>query len=116
MQMSDVGGCADEGQQFADVPVQQIEQSVKPDARQKSALDQLKSVAADAAQKLRLSCPKGVPATPQARLQAMDTRLHDTITAVNEVRPAPTGFYDSLSDEQKARFDTLPSQQAAQQP
>jgi len=26
------------------------------------------------------------------------------------VRPALTGFYDSLSDEQKARFNTMPSQ------
>ncbi len=113
MQMSDIGGCVDEGQQFTDVPVQQIEQSVQPDARQKTALDQLKSAATDAAQKLRLSCPKGVPATPEARLEAMDQRLHDTITAVNEVRPALIGFYNSLSDEQKARFDTLPSEQAA---
>jgi LTXXQ motif family protein len=114
MQMSDIGGCADEGQQFTDVPVQQIEQSVKPDARQKTALDQLKSASTQAAQKLRLSCPKSAAATPEARFEAMNRRLRDTIAAVGEVRPALVGFYDSLSDEQKARFDTLPPQQAAQ--
>jgi hypothetical protein len=27
--------------------------------------------------------------------------------AMNEVRPALVGFYDLLSDEQKARFDTM---------
>ncbi len=112
LQMSDIGGCVDEGQQFTDVPLQQIEQSVRPDARQKTALDQLKSVSTEAAQKLRLSCPTSVAATPEARLEAMDKRLRDTIVAMNEVRPALLGFYDSLSDEQKARFDTLPPEQA----
>jgi hypothetical protein len=110
--MSGSGSCADDGNQFADVPVQEIEQSVKPDARQQSALDQLKTVAARAAAKLKTSCPASAGASPESRMQAMDTRLHDTIAAVNEVRPALVDFYDSLTDEQKARFDTLPSQQS----
>jgi hypothetical protein len=37
----------------------------------------------------------------------MDKRLKATVTAMNEVPPALVGFYDSLSDEQKARFDTM---------
>jgi hypothetical protein len=116
LQMSDVGGCADEGQQFTDVPVQQIEQSVKPDAQQQAALDKLKAVSAQAAEKLRSTCPTSVAASPEARMQEMDQRLHDTIVAVNDVRPALVAFYDSLNDEQKARFDTLPQEQAAQKP
>ena len=65
---------------------------------------------------LRSQCPTSVPATAEARLQSMDKRLHDTIVAVNDVRPALVGFYKSLSDEQKARFNTLPPEQAAQRP
>ena len=43
----------------------------------------------------------------------MGQRLQQTIVAVNEVRPALVGFYNSLSDEQKARFNTLPSEPTA---
>jgi LTXXQ motif family protein len=115
-EMGDVSACIDQGQQFADVPAQQIEQAVQPDAQQTAALDQLKSVSAKAAERLRSQCPTSVPDTAEARLQSMDKRLHDTMVAVNEVRPALVGFYESLSDEQKARFNTLPPEQAAQRP
>jgi hypothetical protein len=40
----------------------------------------------------------------------MSKRLSATKQAMNDVRPALLGFYDSLSDEQKARFGTLPQQ------
>ena len=37
----------------------------------------------------------------------MEQRLAGTLTAVKTVEPALTKFYDLLSDEQKARFNTL---------
>ena len=37
----------------------------------------------------------------------MGKRLTATVTAMNEVRPALAGFYESPTDEQKARFDTM---------
>jgi len=113
LEMGDVGGCIDEGQEFIDLPAQEIVQAVQPDARQTAALDQLKTVSAQAAERLRSGCLGSVPATPEARMEAMDQRLHQTLVAVNDVRPALVGFYDSLGDEQKARFNTLPSEQAA---
>jgi hypothetical protein len=116
MEMGDVGDCIDQGQQFANVPAQQIAEAVQPDARQRTALDQLKTVAAQAAERLRSQCPTSVPATPEARLAAMDKRLTETIVAVNEVRPALVGFYESLNDEQKARFNTLPPEQTSARP
>ena len=42
----------------------------------------------------------------------MSKRLSATKEAMNEVRPALAGFYDSLSVEQKARFNTIPAQQS----
>jgi hypothetical protein len=116
MEMGDVGDCIDQGQQFANVPAQQIAEAVQPDALQRTALDQLKTVAAQAAERLRSQCPTSVPATPEARLAAMDKRLTETIVAVNEVRPALVGFYESLNDEQKARFNTLPPEQTSARP
>jgi hypothetical protein len=37
----------------------------------------------------------------------MEQRLAGTLTAVNTVEPALIKFYDLLSDEQKARFNSL---------
>jgi LTXXQ motif family protein len=39
----------------------------------------------------------------------MEKRLDATLAAVKTVRPALAKFYDSLSDEQKARFNSLRS-------
>ena len=65
---------------------------------------------AKAAAMLQATCPAQIPEDTTARLDAMSKRLKATVTAMNEVKPALTGFYDSLSDEQKARFNTMPSQ------
>ena len=45
--------------------------------------------------------------TPPGRLQAMTNRVAATLEAVRTVRPALESFYDSHSDEQKARFNEL---------
>jgi hypothetical protein len=102
--------CANQNQEFINVPTQEIIATVDPDDKQKDALDQLDNVAAKAAAMLQGTCPSAVPGSTEARLDAMDKRLKATVTAMNEIRPALTGFYDSLSDEQKARFNTMPSQ------
>jgi hypothetical protein len=39
----------------------------------------------------------------------MEKRLQATLGAVGTVQPALTKFYDGLSDEQKARFNSLRS-------
>jgi hypothetical protein len=102
--------CSTQNQEFINVPTQEIIATVDPDEKQKDALDQLDNVSAKAAAMLQATCPTQIPGTTEARLDAMDKRLKATVTAMNEVRPALVGFYDSLSDEQKARFNTMPSQ------
>jgi len=100
--------CSTLNEEFINVPTQEIEPTVNPDDRQKAALDQLDNVSAKAASLLQATCPAQIPGTTEARLEAMDKRLRATVTAMNDVRPALVGFYDSLSDEQKARFNTMP--------
>ena len=48
--------------------------------------------------------------TPPGRLQAMIQRLQATDEAITTVKPALQAFYDSLSDEQKARFNEIGQQ------
>jgi hypothetical protein len=88
----------------------------QPDEHQQAALDALDNASAKAASMLKATCPVQIPGTTEARLEAMDKRLRATVTAMNEVRPALAGFYDSLSDEQKARVNTMGPTQTPKTP
>ena len=48
--------------------------------------------------------------TPPARLATVGKRLDTMLQAVRTVRVAMNDFYGSLTDEQKAAFDTIGSQ------
>jgi hypothetical protein len=48
-------------------------------------------------------------ADPTGRVEATEKRLDATLSAVKTMQPALAKFYDSLSDEQKARFNSLRS-------
>jgi hypothetical protein len=63
----------------------------------------------DAAAVFKASCPadNAFPLTPPGRLQTMTLRLKATQQSVQTVRPALEKFYESLSDEQKERFNTI---------
>jgi hypothetical protein len=88
-------------------PTDQINQAVQPNDAQRAKLDALQSAATSAADTVKAACPTEVPATPPARLAAAGKHLHAMLQAVDTVRPALHDFYDSLSDSQKARFNTL---------
>ncbi|HLN09619.1 MAG TPA: Spy/CpxP family protein refolding chaperone [Xanthobacteraceae bacterium] len=89
------------------MPIERIRQTVQPTASQQAALDELKAASAKAGKLLRAACPAAVPATPLARLSAIDDRLEATLEAIDIVRPALANFYSLLSDEQKARFNAI---------
>jgi LTXXQ motif family protein len=58
---------------------------------------------------LKVSCPTYQMLTPTGRVEAMEKRLGATLSAVKSVQPALAKFYNSLSDEQKARFNSMRS-------
>jgi len=88
-------------------PAEQIERTVRPTDAQRAKLEALQSAAANAADTIKASCPSEIPSTPPARLEAVGKRLQAMLQAINIVRPALADFYDALSDDQKARFNTL---------
>ena len=91
-------------------PVEKIDQLLKPDAAQKEKLQALQSAAAQAADTIKAACPSEVPATPPGRLAAIGQRLQTQLTAVQTVEAPLKDFYDSLSDDQKARFNNIGQQ------
>ena len=102
--------CGDQAKSFTEVPVQRIEEIVKPTGAQQTALDQLAQTSAKTADQLQGSCPSQVGETPTARLDAMNNRLNAMVQAVKSLRPALAAFYATLSDEQKAQFNAMGQQ------
>jgi LTXXQ motif family protein len=109
--------CNSRTESFTQLPVQRVEQAVKPTQQQQGALEKLKAASTEAANQLQASCPAQSPQTPLGRFDAVGKRLDAMAGAVKTVRPALADFYSSLTDEQKARFNTLgPSQNASPRP
>ncbi|MGY4235278.1 exonuclease VII large subunit [Bradyrhizobium sp. USDA 4449] len=88
-------------------PLGDIERAVQPTPEQRALLDELKAAAAKAADVFKNSCSETYALTPPGRLRAMMNRISATLEAVKIVRPALENFYNSLSDEQQARFNAL---------
>lgn len=99
--------CQDPGSGVTAWPFDRIRRAVEPNQDQQALLDDLKKAAASAADQFKQACPNEVPLTPPGRLQAMTGRLQAALDAVKTVRPPLEKFYDSLSDEQKARFNGI---------
>ena len=57
-----------------------------------------------------------LPSTPTGRIEAMHVRLSALLEAVRTVHAPLAKFYDLLTDEQKARFNTLPPSEDQNEP
>jgi hypothetical protein len=102
--------CGGSGKQITGLPISRIAQVLHPDAAQQAVLDELNNATAQAAALLKENCAQDAqnqPITPPARLAAMEARLSAMLQALDTVQPALAKFYNSLTDEQKARFDRL---------
>ena len=99
--------CNEQAAALTDWPVQRIAELVQPDQAQQSALNDLKDATANAISALQSECPNDLPSTPTGRLAAMNKRIGTMLAALNIVQPPLQRFYDSLSDEQKARFNVI---------
>jgi hypothetical protein len=95
-------------------PTEQIDQAVQPNDAQRAKLDALQSAAASGADIIKAACPSETPSTPPARLAAAGKHLQAMLQAVDAIRPPLHDFYNSLSDNQKARFNTMGKQLFAQ--
>jgi hypothetical protein len=107
--------CTGQTAGLTDWPIDRIAQTVEPNDAQRAALDELKSATATALDILRAACPTDLPSTPTGRLDAMHKRLEAMLQAVRTVRPTLETFYQSLTDEQKARFNALGPDENQQQ-
>ena len=79
--------CSDQAANFTRLPVQRIEEVVKPAGPQQSALEKLKQTSENAADELRASCPTRAAEAPVARLDEMHSRLGALVQAAKNSAP-----------------------------
>ena len=99
--------CGDEATEVTGWPINQISDAVQPNPQQSALLDDLGNAVVKAGDVIRSHCPTNVSFTPTGRLDTMQQRLQGLVQAVNIVSEPLSKFYDSLSDEQKARFNSI---------
>jgi hypothetical protein len=95
-------------------PTEQIDRVVQPNDAQRAKLEALQTAVANGADIIKAACPSETPSTPPARLAAVGKHLQAMLQAVDTIRPPLHDFYNSLSDDQKARFNTMGKQLFAQ--
>lgn len=107
--------CSGQTAGLTDWPIERIAQTIEPNDAQRAALDELKTATAKALDVLNASCPSELPSTPTGRIEAMRQRLAGMLEAVRTLLPAMEKLYQSLDDEQKARFNALNPDEGQQQ-
>jgi hypothetical protein len=95
-----------------DWSVSDIDQSVQGGSDQRAAPSDLKQTFVSVAGDLHAHCPNPLPATPLARLQAIEGRLDASWRAALSMQVALAAFESHLTAEQKNRFEAMNLAQA----
>jgi hypothetical protein len=99
--------CSERSNAVAQLSIEDIEKNVRPTDAQRQNLEDLRNASARAADAIRASCPSKTQLTVTARIEAVEGRLGAMLDALKTVRGPLEKFYDSLSDEQRARFNRM---------
>jgi LTXXQ motif family protein len=88
-------------------PAGEIEARLRLNDTQREAFDVLRRMSVLAKNTLNFDCQPDEDLTPPDRLATVDTRLDAMLDAIKQVAPALDDFFATLSDEQKAQFETI---------
>jgi LTXXQ motif family protein len=89
----------------ANAMVERIRAEIGPNAEQMVRLQRLGGAIGAAADYLGKSCPSEIPQQPTARLQLMDSQIQILTMAIDMIRQPLQDFEQSLTDEQRAKFN-----------
>jgi hypothetical protein len=90
-----------------DWPTAEIEAKLHLTNTQRANLTAVVDAGAKASDMLKDACQSDVTLTPPARLAAIGKRLDIMLLAIKTVQAALDDFYDQLTEEQKAQFETI---------
>jgi hypothetical protein len=107
-------GIACDAERNQAISLEPMQQELHPTQAQRTLLDALRGALEQANNRARVSCTTtSPPLTPTARLETMWDRLRALRQAVGLIRTPLKTLYESLSDEQKARINSLADAAAA---
>ena len=89
----------------ADAWIARIEHAITPAAPQREVLEQLRSALMQAIERITAACPSPPPATPTARLQAIQDRIWAMRDTLLTIRQPFESFYSSLTQDQHWRLN-----------
>ena len=93
----------------ANAIVSRIGAEVTPNADQERSLQKLGGALGAASGFLAKSCPTDIPAQPVARLKLMESQIEELTMAISIARQPLQDFEQALSDDQRAKFATVPA-------
>ena len=102
--------CSEPKAGLANLPIERIEDVVKPTDAQDDGLKELENATAKAVTIMQAACPEDTPITPPGRPEAMEKRLQAMNDAANTVKPALIDFYGSLSSETTSKIGAMDTQ------
>src|SRR6185437_14502922 len=109
----DLATCSGFAPGVSSLPIDKIQQSVKPTGMQLAALKSLQSASSEAEGILKASCPSSPPLTPVGRLDALQKRLDAMVKGLDLVRAPLSKFDGSLSADQRQQLDALGGDKAS---
>ncbi len=99
--------CGERTNAVAQLSIEEIEKNVRPTDAQRPPLADLRDASVRAADTIKAACPNQAPLTATGRIEAVEGRLGAMLDAIKMVRGPLEKFYDSLSDEQRVRFNRM---------
>lgn len=108
--------CAPDRDQRVAAYLAAIEQRTTPSGNQLQQLEALKKAANAAGELLRGVCDVTPALTPTRQIEVVERRAKAVLSAINVLKPALDTFYAALDDEQKARYNAIPTAPAAASP
>jgi hypothetical protein len=96
--------CGQDTRDVVGLPSDQIQDLISPTPDQQPALNDFLKASVAAAQTIKSACPTAIPFTPTGRLEAMGQRMGAMAQAVSVLQGPLEQFWNTLSDEQKARL------------
>jgi hypothetical protein len=85
-------------------PFDQVTRMLRLRESQKTALEEIKTVAKESADVLALTCAKNAPTSPTKKLEALVQAINSMMTSLTTLQPAMAKFYVALDEEQKAKL------------
>jgi hypothetical protein len=99
-----LGMCGGDAREPSEWPGRQLEQTVQLDDAQSAKLGDLRAAITDAVASIRAACRDEVGLVAPDRMMVVQATLWAVRDAVVLIRAPLQAFYNSLSDEQKAKF------------